>query len=547
MTIILRPHQIAAADAVENAWRSGVRRPLVNGCVSSGKSLMMAEISRRALARGARTIITAHTPELVTQTWEACRSLMPDVHIGINAATLGERTWRAPVICAMIQSVHRHAASFGPITNLLGDECHLWPHAESGMHRTFARDLGDVFIAGFSGTTFRLQGGSLVEGEGAPFDREVFTYGILDGIRDGYLCPAFSLGADDKIDVSKLRTRQGEYTAESSDAQMIAAMDNHILQMVHHGADRKAWLIFEAGTKSAAAMAARMNEWGIPTGLVLGSKSRADIIARQRTVEQYRAGRLRALVNVQCLTTGFDVPQVDLLVLRRPTKSLGLYVQICGRALRTVGGNIEASIAAGKSDAAVLDFAGLIDAFGPLDFIRPKQTVSRLVSCDACGKRNAAAAARCWSCNELMTKNCPACLTQIAKGTLDCPECGFDMRTGGGEAARPAKLFDVPSGAALIRAWAPGKERQGGWLPVVRAWQHGDGHAIVQTGDNERHELRGALAGQAAVARWLRLGASGVAILVPNGPSRSSARQISADGAEIIVPLPAMVGQGEAA
>ena len=65
--IILRPHQIAAADAVEAAWREGVERPLVDACVAAGKSLMFAELARREMARGGRTIICAHTRELVTQ------------------------------------------------------------------------------------------------------------------------------------------------------------------------------------------------------------------------------------------------------------------------------------------------------------------------------------------------------------------------------------------------------------------------------------------------------------------------------------------------
>src|SRR5690606_18808852 len=137
--------------------------------------------------------------------------------------------------------------------------------------RQLVRDLGaHVRIAGASGTVFRLQGGSLIEGEGAPFDAVVYRYSILDGIRDGYLCPAFSAPADDKIDASKLRTRQGEFTGDSQDAQMLESMDNHIAQMVHHGEDRRAWLVFEASTRATKAMFARMNEWNIPTGLVLG-------------------------------------------------------------------------------------------------------------------------------------------------------------------------------------------------------------------------------------------------------------------------------------
>lgn len=532
--ITLRPHQVAAADAVEAAFREGITKPLVDMCVGSGKSLLFAELARRALARGERTIIAAHTRELVEQNAKACRDLMPGVHVGINAAALGERTWRAPVICAAIQSIYKDAVSFGPIQMLGVDEAHLIGHSENGMYRDLHRALGFPRMPGGSGTTFRLQGGSLVEGEGAPFERVVFRYSILDGIRDGYLCPAFSLGADDKMDPAKLKVGvDGDYTPGSQDAQMIAAMDNHIAQMVHHGADRRAWLIFEASAKASVAMAARMNEWGIPTGLVLG---KTPTVERASVIEQYRAGRLRALVNLQALTTGFNVPAVDLLVMRRRTKSLGLYIQICGRALRT---------SPGKTDCAVLDFAGNIDQHGPLDFIRPKESRARLVSCDDCGARNSGAAARCWKCDAVMTKLCPACLASIAKHHMDCPACSFDMRAGPREKAA-AGLLDTPSGAALLRGYkVTAAERQGGWLAIVKVYA-GPGGALADVAGGGRHELRDALANAAGEARWLRLGPDGAAdaVLVPNGSSRSSrssARQISASGAEIIVPMPGAI------
>lgn len=802
--IQLRPHQIAAADAVENAFRAGVKRPLIDACVSAGKSLIFAELARREIARGGRVIIGAHTRELVQQNAKACRQL--GLEVGINAEALGERCWRAPVISAGVQSIYRHAQSFGPITLLQIDECfpydtliktpqgdvpigrirpgavvhhalgigvvqavsrtevvelvevefddgsivtctpkhplftlqgwqtagalakgnavfrfedvrelrerlspldtaqfdgrnypsnetgamgqaafllnllleetrecdarsrgarendrnsdcnrtstkdtgrewspsdraasgfvgdprrrvgvgtsgthvqaerirlsnslqnrhcesqrsycdrsgrefaqrqtrnarcekdefasimgvarvsriklarpcavynlqvsghpsyfangylvhncHLIPHAEGGMYRELHRGLNLPRLVGGSGTVFRLQGGSLVEGEGAPFDRVVYTYSILDGIRDGYLCPAFSAPTDDNIDPTKLRVRQGEFTADSSDAQMIAAMDNHIAQMVHHGATRRAWLIFEAGTRAACAMAARMNEWGIPTEYVIASKSKADDHKRTAAIANLQAGRLRALVNVGTLTTGFDLPEVDMLVMRRPTKSLGLYIQMIGRLLRTIGGNITASIAAGKPDGLVLDFAGNIDRHGPLDFIRPRTTATRLVSCEECGKRNAKAAARCWSCDAIMTKNCPACLVPCARGVLDCPSCGFDMRKQDAAPSAP-KLSDTPSGAALIQAWAKTKERQGGWLPITKIWDNGQTDVGM---------LPEALAKTGVTPRWLRLAPDGTvdAVLVANGSSRISARQIRADGSEIIVPMPAI-------
>lgn len=271
--ITFRQNQTDAADAVENAWRAGVARPLVDSCVGSGKSLKMALLAKRAWERGERSLILAHTRELVEQNAGACRAL--GLQCGVNAAALGERTWRAPVISAAIQSVYKNSQAFGPVANVFTDECHLIPHSESGMYRELHRGFPHARQAGFSGTVFRLQGGSLVEGEGAPFDKVVYTYSIIDGIRDGYLVPAFSAPADDKIDTTRLKKRQGEYDTASQDAQMLALMDNHIAQMKHYGADRRAWLVFEASAKAAQAMTERLKQWGVPAGLVLGTTPRA--------------------------------------------------------------------------------------------------------------------------------------------------------------------------------------------------------------------------------------------------------------------------------
>lgn len=533
--ITFRPHQTAAVDAVEDAYRAGMKRPLVDACVGSGKSLMMAELARRAwVDRGERSIILAPSRELVEQDATAGRMLGLDV--GINCAALDQCSWRSSVIVASIQSVYRNTRAFGPVQNILSDEAHLWPHTESGMLREFLRGFPDARAPGFSGTVFRLQGGSLVEGEGAPFQSVVYQYGITDGIRDEYLVPAFSAGADDKMDPTKLKTRQGEFTGDSQDAQMFALMDSHIAQMVHHGRDRRAWLVFEASTKAAKAMVERLQQWGVSTGLVLGTTPAAE---RAATIAAFRAGRLRCLVNVSALTTGFDVQEVDMLVMRRRTKSLGLYIQMCGRLLRTIGGNLTASIAAGKADGIVLDFAGNIDQHGPLDFIRPKDTVLRMVSCESCSARNAGAAMRCWACDEPMTKLCPHCLGTVVKGTLDCPHCGYDMRTGAAEAGRePQKLLETPTGAALISSYSKGKEREGGWLPIAKVWRD-DTDTFVKAGES-MHQLSGLLATHAADARWIRSDDNGevTGLLLPNGSNRNTVLHVAADGMVLPIPMP---------
>jgi hypothetical protein len=134
-----------------------------------------------------------------------------------------------------------------------------------------------------------------------------------------------------------------------------------------------------------------------------------------------------------------------------------------------------------------------------------------------------------------MTKNCPACLEPIRKGLLDCPLCGHDMRVGGTEGDAPKKqnLLERPSGAALIASYKTGSAREGGWLPVRKAWQH-EGKSFV-----DGYELTGALQGYVDKVRWIRaVGGVVDAVLVPNGQSRNSVLQITAAPSGEVVQLP---------
>ena len=172
-------------------------------------------------------------------------------------------------------------------------------------------------------------------------------------------------------------------------------------------------------------------------------------------------------------------------------------------------------------------------------FYAPKDTKQSLVSCEACNKRNAAAAMRCWNCDEPMTKLCPACLESVAKGTLDCPHCTHDMRVGERGSAPGAKLLDTPSGAALISAYRPGVERAGGWLPVQKVWDGARG-ILIQTEANGAFDVPEALRPLAKDARWIRCDEAGMlaGLLVPNGLNRTSVRMYGLDGSMLIVPMP---------
>ena len=98
------------------------------------------------------------------------------------------------------------------------------------------------------------------------------------------------------------------------------------------------------------------------------------------------------------LTTGFNAPAVDLIAMLRPTKSVGLYVQMAGRGTR---------LAPGKENCLVLDFAGNVARHGPIDAVKPKQPA------DGDGVAP--------------TKICPDCDSILAAALRECPDCGHQF------------------------------------------------------------------------------------------------------------------------
>jgi DNA repair protein RadD len=142
-------------------------------------------------------------------------------------------------------------------------------------------------------------------------------------------------------------------------------------------------------------MLEELKRLSITCGMVTGETPKAE---RAQIIKAYRSGKLRCLVNVAVLTTGFDVPEVDLLALVRNTKSPVLYTQIAGRGMRT---------AEGKADCLWLDFTDTTMSQGPVNEIKgrgePKkrdddQQGAPFRICDECGGENHATALVCKYC-----------------------------------------------------------------------------------------------------------------------------------------------------
>jgi DNA repair protein RadD len=397
----LRPYQREALDTLDAYWRSGGGHPLISMATATGKSLVIAWLVRDLMRRcpGLRILAVTHVQELIQQNVDHVLALWPDAPLGVNCAALGRRDLDHPILFASIQSVFRDA-KIGRRDLVLIDEAHLVPHAGDGMYRSLLDDLrvleSDMRIAGFSATCFRLDSGRLDEGEGKIFDDVVFDYGIGEGIRDGWLSPLSSKRTDTQIDVTDVGRRGGEFieselqAASDVDAIVNGACD----EIVRQGRDRRSWLVFCTGICHAEHVRDALRCRGVTAEAVFGETPTDE---RKEIITAFKAGGITCLVNVNVLTTGFNVPQVDLLAMLRPTLSTGLYVQMIGRGTRK---------AEGKTNCLILDFAGNVRRHGPVDSVEPKFKAAVKPG-------------------DVAAKACPECDELVALNAHECPVCGY--------------------------------------------------------------------------------------------------------------------------
>jgi DNA repair protein RadD len=364
--IELRPYQREAVDAVFHYWATEGGSPLVDLATGCGKSLVIATLMRELLTDypTMRMVCIVHVQELVLQNFQQLLRVWPSAPAGINSAGLGRRDTRHPILFASIQSVHKYAHALGRRDLVLVDEAHLLPKHGDGMYHGLLSDLRsinpDLRVFGCTATPYRLDSGRLDSGKGKLFDKVVYSYGIGEGVRDGYLSPLVSKASLTEIDVSGVARSGGEFKSgdleRAADRSEITAAA--VEEIVRLGANRRSWLVFASGIEHAEHVQAEFQRRGVSCGLVTG-KTPSD--ERASTLNAFKAGRLRCIVNVAVLTTGFDAPGTDLIALLRPTLSTGLYVQMLGRGTR---------LSPGKADCLVLDFAGNVRRHGPVDAVR---------------------------------------------------------------------------------------------------------------------------------------------------------------------------------
>ena len=401
----LRYYQAEAIEALYAYFSKMQGNPLVALPTGTGKSVVIGEFVRGVMQAypGQRIMMLTHVKELIVQNLDKLLTLWPTAPAGVYSAGVGRKDSHLPITFAGIGSVAKVAERFGHIDLVLIDEAHLVSHDQDTMYRKFLADLKKVNpavkVIGFTATTYRAGLGSLTNG--GIFTDICYDQTTMEAfnrlVEEGFMAPLIPKRTTMEYDTTGVKVRGGEFAQQ----ELQEAVDKESLtyaacaETVQLGQDRKHWLIFAAGITHAEHVASALESMGVPT-VVIHSKMTDE--ARDEAIAGFKAGKYRAVVNNNVLTTGFDFPAIDLIAVLRPSKSTVLWVQMLGRGTRP-------SPETGKTNCLVLDFAGNTRRLGPInDPVVPKAKgekgggMAPVRVCEACGTYNHASARVCISC-----------------------------------------------------------------------------------------------------------------------------------------------------
>ena len=400
----LRDYQQDALSGIWRYWREDEgTAPLVVVPTGGGKSVIIAEMIRLIRRKNdkVRILMVSHVKELVVQNLERMRQNAPDLSssIGIMTGPYTENR-RAPILCGTIQTVINRKEQFEdtPFDLMIVDEAHLIPTRDSSQYRTLIAYLRSINpnmrLIGFTATPFRLDSGYLHQGADAMFDGVAADVPIKTLIDDGRLVTPRTTWNAESMDVTKLKTQAGEYTAESQDEAIRPVIGKMALDALKQGSrtERDRWLWFFPSVESAQIAC----DWlEINNQKAVCIHGGLPAIERDDLMRQFSEGEVQHCTNVNIMTTGIDIPAINHIVLARATKSTVLYIQMCGRGLRPYDG---------KDRCVILDYGKNAQTHGTLDRPRihekgkPKDREPAARQCKACGCYMESDAAHCPEC-----------------------------------------------------------------------------------------------------------------------------------------------------
>ncbi|WP_404340463.1 DEAD/DEAH box helicase [Pseudoalteromonas mariniglutinosa] len=358
MKYSLRPYQQEAVERTVKHFRASQDAAVIVLPTGAGKSLVIAELARIAKQK---VMVLAHVKELVEQNAEKFISF--GLKASIFSAGLKQKSLQQQVTFASVQSLARHTDKLNEHYSLLIiDECHRVNGESTSQYGQVINALKKynpaLKVLGLTATPFRMAMGwvyhqhyhGLVRGNAdAPFKKCIYELPLRYMIKHGYLTKPYEVDAAiSHYDFSSLPSDSfGRYspadmnTLLKNNTRATQTIINHVLE---YSQTRQGVMIFAATVMHAQEITHYLPQE--QTAIITGDTVNNE---RDRIILAFKQKKIKYLVNVSVLTTGFDAPHVDYIAILRPTESVSLYQQIVGRGLR---------LSEGKEDCLVIDYAG---------------------------------------------------------------------------------------------------------------------------------------------------------------------------------------------
>jgi superfamily II DNA or RNA helicase len=334
--IKLHGFQHAIMDEASAHFRAGDRRVLVQAPTGSGKTVIVSRMMASAASRNFPSYFVVHRRELLAQ---ASRAFCANgVRHGIIATGIAGDP--KPLIqIATVTALARQRDNLRPPRFVCWDETHHLPAPGwSSLQDVFA----DAFQIGLTATPIRLDG----QGLRNHFDAMVCGPSVRWLQKRGFLARCHHF-APSVIDLTGVRTRMGDFVrSDLTAAVKRSSIDADAVKAYLRFAQGKRSVVFATSIDHSETVVAAFRAAGIAAEHVDGATS---AVERDAAIARFTRGDTQVLSNVDLFGEGFDVPAIECVILLRATQSVGLYLQMIGRALRP---------APGKSHAIVIDLVG---------------------------------------------------------------------------------------------------------------------------------------------------------------------------------------------
>lgn len=342
MTIPLRDYQIECVETVFNESSTGINRQLVSLPTGSGKTVIMSAIAREY---NKKTLLLAHREELLTQSIDKFKLFWPGVDIGLCKAEYNEI--HNQVVVGSVQSCSRpkrlERLKEQGFELLLIDEAH---HSVSDSYQSIINELGfasgsNKLLVGVTATPMRGD----KQGLGDIFEKITFSRSIATMIRGGYLSPVLGRKILTNFSFERIRTRNGDFDlSDLAEAVNTPERNTFIADKFKEYAHDRKGIAFCVDVQHCKDLADALRRAGIASDAVYGEMPSLE---RQNVLAALKSGKIQIVTSCGILTEGFDEPSINVVLMTRPTKSPGLYIQCIGRGLR---------LWPGKENCFVLDF-----------------------------------------------------------------------------------------------------------------------------------------------------------------------------------------------